>query len=68
MNALSSIVSEFESAEQAVAHDAWLRGKVAASLSDARAPVAHDEAMKRVRAILDNLPDAQSNLARQCGR
>jgi len=64
MNALSPIVSEFESAEQADAHDVWLRDKVAASLADSRTPVAHDEAMKRAHAILKAKRDAQSHLAR----
>jgi hypothetical protein len=63
MNAFSPIVSEFDSAEQAAAHDAWLQGKVAASLADPRATVAHDEAMKRAHAILETKRDAQLHLA-----
>jgi len=52
MNALSPIVSEFETAEQAEAHLRWLEAKVAASLADGRPVVEHDAAMERVRAIL----------------
>ena len=52
MTALSPIVSEFSSEEEAAAYDEWLRAKVAASLADPRPPVAHDEAMARIRAFI----------------
>lgn len=39
--------------EEAAAYDAWLRAKVAASLSDARSPIAHREVMARVRAFIE---------------
>ena len=52
MNALSPIVSEFDSVEQAEAHDAWVRAKIAASLAYTRPVVSHDEAMARVRNVL----------------
>ncbi len=52
MNALSPIVSEFASEEEAAAYDAWLRAKVEASLADPRPPVPHDEAMARIRAFI----------------
>lgn len=52
MNALSPIVSEFETTEQAEAHLRWLEAKVAASLADGRPVVEHETAMQRVRAIL----------------
>jgi len=54
MNALSPIVSEFATEEEAAAYDAWLRAKVAASLADTRPPVPHDEAMARIQAIIDS--------------
>lgn len=53
MNAHSPIVSEFETPEQAAAYEQWLKAKVAASLADARPPVAHDEVMSEVRAIIE---------------
>jgi hypothetical protein len=53
MNAHSPLVSEFETPEQAVAYEAWLKEKVAASLADGRPPVPHDEAMARARAIIE---------------
>ena len=52
MNALSPLVSEFETVEQAQAYLRWLEAKVAASKADARSNVEHGEAMKRVRAII----------------
>ena len=52
MNDLSPIVSEFDTVEQAEAHLRWLEAKVAASLADDRPVVSHDEAMKRVRALI----------------
>ena len=54
MNALSPIVSEFETEEQAAAYEAWLNAKVAASLVDPRESVPHDEAMARIRKALDD--------------
>jgi hypothetical protein len=54
MNALSPIVSEFETREQAEAYAAWLCAKVAASLADGRPPIAHDEAMAQVRKIIED--------------
>lgn len=54
MNALSPIVPEFETEEEAAAYDVWLRAKVAASLADPRPPVAHDEAMAQIQAIIDS--------------
>ena len=53
MTELSPIISEFETTEQAEAYDRWFRAKVAASLADPRPPVPHDEAMARLRAVLD---------------
>ncbi|HEV2746134.1 MAG TPA: stability determinant [Allosphingosinicella sp.] len=53
MNDLSPLVSEFATVEQAEAYLRWLEDKVAASKADGRPTVAHDEAMKRVRAIIE---------------
>ena len=52
MNALSPLVSEFETVEQAQAYLRWLEAKVAAAKADGRPNVDHDEVMKRVRAII----------------
>ena len=53
MNALSPLVSEFETVEQAEAHLRWLEAKVATARADGRADVEHDEAMALVRAIIE---------------
>ena len=53
MNALSPIVSEFDSVEQADAYEKWLRAKVAASLADERPCTPNDEVMAEVQAIID---------------
>lgn len=54
MNALSPIVSEFASEEDAAAYAEWLKRKIAASLADGREPVAHDEVMAQAQAIIDS--------------
>jgi hypothetical protein len=53
MNAQSPIVSEFETTEKAQAYEAWLRAKVAASLSDDRPSLPHDEAISSARKAID---------------
>ncbi|MEO5705935.1 MAG: stability determinant [Alteraurantiacibacter sp.] len=53
MNKYSPIISEFGSAEEEAAYDAWYRKKVQEALDDPRPSVPHDEAMARVRATLD---------------
>ncbi|EAA9298207.1 stability determinant, partial [Salmonella enterica subsp. enterica] len=40
-NALSPIVSEFETVEQEASYNEWLRAKVAASLADPRPAKPH---------------------------
>lgn len=52
MNDPSPVGSEFETAGEAEAYLRWLKAKVAASRADDRPPIDHDEAMKRVRAII----------------
>jgi hypothetical protein len=52
MNALSPLVSEFETVEQAEAYLRWLEGKVTAAKADARPAIEHEEAMARLRAII----------------
>ncbi|GBQ21418.1 hypothetical protein AA12717_0876 [Gluconacetobacter sacchari DSM 12717] len=49
---LSPIVSEFETVEQEEAYNTWLRAKVAASLSDQRPTIPHDEVMGEIEAII----------------
>lgn len=47
--ALSPIVSEFETEEQAASYDRWFHAKVQASRDDPRPSIPHDEAMARIR-------------------
>jgi len=49
----SPIISEFDSAEEQAAYEAWLRAKVAASLADDRPTVPHDAAMAEIDAIIE---------------
>lgn len=53
MNDQSPWVSDFETVEQAEAHLRWLEAKVAAARADGRPSVEHDEAMARVRAVIE---------------
>jgi hypothetical protein len=53
MNAvLPSIISEFETSDQAASYTAWLRTKVASSLADKRPGIPHDEVMAEMDAII----------------
>ena len=51
--ALTPIESEFATAEEAEAHDRWFRAKVQSALDSTQPPVPHDEAMARLRALID---------------
>ncbi|WP_019092406.1 MULTISPECIES: type II toxin-antitoxin system RelB family antitoxin [Komagataeibacter] len=50
--ALSPIVSEFETAKQETEYTAWLQAKIAASLADPRPPIPHDEVMAEMESII----------------
>jgi len=51
--ALSPIVSEFETEEQAANYDRWFRAKVQASLADPRPGIPHDQVMAEMDAIIE---------------
>ena len=51
--ALSPIVSEFATQEEADAYDVWFHAKVQASLDDPSLSIPHDEAMARVDRLLE---------------
>lgn len=51
---LDPIVSEFETQEQADSYDRWFRERIQQSLDDPRPNVPHDEAMARVRAMIES--------------
>lgn len=46
-------VSEFETQEQADSYDRWFRQRIERSLADPRPAIPHDEAMARVRAVIE---------------
>lgn len=50
---LDPLISEFETQEQADSYDTWFRERIQRSLSDPRPAVPHDEAMARVRAVIE---------------
>lgn len=51
---LDPIVSEFETQEQADNYDRWFRERIQQSLDDPRSNIPHDEAMARVRAMIES--------------
>jgi hypothetical protein len=58
---LSPIVSEFETEEQAASYDLWFRAKVQEAMSSTKPKLAHDEAMSKVRAELEERRKARAN-------
>lgn len=64
MTALSPIESEFPTTEEAEAHDRWFRAKVEAALADDRPKIPHDEAMAKVRGVIEGRRRAASRLGR----
>ena len=60
MTAHSPLVAEFASAEEAAAYEEWLKAKVAASLADKRPPIAHDEVMAEMKAIIEEARQRKS--------
>jgi hypothetical protein len=58
MGKLSSIKSEFATTEEAEAYDAWFRAKVEKAMNSIKPRIPHDEAMARVRAIIQKRIDA----------
>ena len=53
--ALSPIISEFETVEQENSYNEWLRTIVAASLSDPRPAIPHDEVMAEMENLIAQL-------------
>lgn len=50
---LDPLISEFETQEQADSYDTWFRERIQRSLDDPRPSVPHDDAMARVRAVIE---------------
>lgn len=51
---LDPLVSEFETQEQADRYDRWFRERIQQSFDDPRPNVPHDEAMARVRTMIES--------------
>lgn len=64
MAKLSPIESEFATTEEAEAYDVWFRAKVQEALDSTRPKVAHDEAMRQVRATIAEARRAAGRLER----
>ncbi len=58
---LDPIVSEFETQEQADRYERWFRERIQQSLDDSRPNVPHDEAMARVRAMIESKKHRHAN-------
>lgn len=48
-----TLISEFETQEQAASYDLWFRAKVQEALDSSKPRIPHDEAMARVNALLE---------------
>ena len=53
MNKLTPIESEFDTAEEAAAHDAWVRAKVEKAMNSKEPSIPHDQVMAEMQAIID---------------
>ncbi|MFW2829291.1 stability determinant [Sphingomonas sp. ID0503] len=53
MTKLDPLVSEFATTEEAEAHDAWVRAKVARAIASDKPRVPHDQVVAEVRAIIE---------------
>lgn len=60
---LSPIISEFQSAEDAIAHDVWFRVKVESALNSDKSSLPHDEVVAEAQAIVEFRRRAASRLA-----
>ena len=53
MTDLTPIESEFATSEDAAAHDAWFRAKVARAMASEAPGIPHDQVMAETRAIIE---------------
>ena len=60
-NADYAIVSEFETDEQAASYDRWFRAKVLEAMNSTKPRLAHDEAMSKVTAALEERRKRRAN-------
>jgi hypothetical protein len=59
--ALSPIVSEFETKEQEASYDQWFRAKVDEALHSEKPRLAHDAAVAKIQAMLEERRKARAN-------
>ncbi|MCU0122241.1 antitoxin [Pseudomonas sp. B2M1-30] len=50
---ISTIVSDFESEEQAASYDRWFRAEVQASIDDPRPNIPHEQVMAEIQALME---------------
>jgi len=62
MGKLDPIVSEFATEEEAAAYDVWFRQQVEEGLRSKGPFIAHEDVMKRARAIVRNAKHAKPSL------
>jgi hypothetical protein len=54
MSTLTPLESEFATSGEAEAHDRWFRAKVGVALASVGPKILHDEAMAKVRALIES--------------
>lgn len=58
---LSPIVSEFETEEQEASYNRWFQAKVEEAMNSEKPRLAHDAAVAKVRAMLEERRQARAN-------
>ena len=64
MGKLDPIYSEFETEEEAEAHDKWFRAQVEAALASTEPDIPHEQVMAEARAIIEKHRAAQARLGK----
>ncbi len=64
MTKMTPIESEFATAAEAEAHDAWVRAKVETALASTAPSIPHDQVMAEIQGIIDAKRNAAPRLAR----
>ncbi|HEY0622207.1 stability determinant [Sphingomonas sp.] len=64
MGKLDPIYSEFDTEEEAEAHDKWFRAQVEAALASTEPDTPHDQVMAEIDAIIEKHRATQARLGR----
>ncbi len=59
---ISTIVSDFESEEQAASYDRWFRAEVQASIDDPRPNISHEQVKAEIRLLMEEMERKYENL------